>query len=362
LTPNKPIEEQLNECEKKFLNALQECPLAVTLTSAIDHRYIEVNKTFERITGWQRNEILGRTPFDIDIWVDPRDRLDFVKRLLSGDSVKNLEVHARLKNREVWVGLGFAALIEINGETCVLSLIEGITDSKKADETKQAEVTISTMVRSLIQAQDKERVSVARDLHTYIDRLLLLSANLGVRQRDSEPLTETNQHISEARRQIEDLVLDIQDLSQRLHSSKVEYLGLSGAAAALCKEWSDKKKVKIQFATQGIPREMPQDVSLCLFRVLQGALQNALSHSDSQLIEVSLSGEANEVYLTVRDSGVVFDVDDAATPPIGLAILKERLKLVGGELHVQSQRGRGTTLQAHVPLRVKSRSVEGATG
>src|ERR1700747_604815 len=99
----KQVEDKLQECERKFFNALEECPLAVTLTSATDHRYIEVNNTFERISGWKRYEIIGRTPFDIDIWVDPSDRIEFVKRLLSGGRVKNLDVHARLKNREVWI-------------------------------------------------------------------------------------------------------------------------------------------------------------------------------------------------------------------------------------------------------------------
>jgi PAS domain S-box-containing protein len=101
MTEQKQIKEQLKECERKFLNALQEHPLALTLTSAIDHRYIEVNNTFERISGWKRKEIIGKTPFDINIWVNPTDRIDLVKRLLSEGTVKDFEVRARLRNREV---------------------------------------------------------------------------------------------------------------------------------------------------------------------------------------------------------------------------------------------------------------------
>jgi PAS domain S-box-containing protein len=362
MTENKQIEEQLKECEKKFLNALQECPLAVTLTSAIDHRYIEVNNTFERVTGWKRNEIIGRTPFDIDMWVDPSDRIAAVKRLLSGGTVRNLDVHARLKNREVWIGLGFAALIEINRETCVLSLIEGVRDFKGAEEAKQAEVTLSNMARRLIQAQEEERASVARELHDYVDRLLLLSINLDrVRQHPPESVSERNEQITEAKQQIEDLAMDIQNLSHRLHSSKLEYLGLAAAATSFCKELSDQKRVEIQFSSEGMPEYLSQDVSLCLFRVLQGALQNALSHSGSQRVEVSLRGGSNEVYLTVRDSGIGFDVDDAANAPrMGLAIMKERLRLVDGEFSVNSQRGRGTTIQVRVPLHAKIDSAEAA--
>jgi PAS domain S-box-containing protein len=353
----------LKECERKFLNALQECPLAVTLTSAIDHRYIEVNNTFERASGWKRNEVIGRTPFDIDLWVDPSDRIAFVKRLLSGGTVRNLDVHARLKNREVWIGLGFATLIEINGETCVLSLISGITDSKAADETKHAEVTLSHMARRLIQAQDEERASAARELHDYVDRLLLLSINLDrVRQNPPASVSERKEQIADASRRVENLAMDIQTLSDRLHSSKLEYLGLAAAAASFCKELSNQKKVEIQFASERMPERLPQNVSLCLFRVLQGALQNALSHSGSQRVEVLLrGGGSGEVYLTVRDSGIGFDVDNAANEPrLGLAIMKERMKLVNGEFSVQSQRGRGTTVQARVLLHAKIDPAEAA--
>jgi len=360
MAEHEQIEGQLKECERKFLNALQECPLAVTLTSAIDHRYIEVNNTFERVSGWKRNEIIGRTPFDIDIWVDPSHRVALVNRLLSGGTVRNLDVHARLKNRDVWVGLGYAALIEIKGETCVLSLIAGITDFKGAEEAKQAEVTLSNMARRLIQAQDEERASVAHELHDYVDGLLLLSMNLdSVRQHF--PYPEKNEQIAETSRQIENLAMDLQNLSNRLHSSKLEYLGLAAAAASLCKKLSDEKNVEIQFASERIPEHLPQDVSLCLFRILQEALENAVSHSDSQRVEVLLRGGSNEVYLTVRDSGIGFDVDDAANATrLGLAIMRERLGSVDGEFSVQSQRGRGTTIEARVPLHAKIDSAQAA--
>ena len=104
---------------------------------------------------------------------------------------------------------------------------------------------------------------------------------------------------------------------------------------------------------------MPHDVSLCLFRVLQGALQNALIHSGAQHVEVLLRRPSNEIYLIVRDSGIGFDLNDAAKEPrLGLAIMKERLKLVNGEFSVQSQPGRGTTIQARVPLHAKIDSAE----
>ena len=91
MTERKQIEEALKKCEEKFLKTFHESPLSLWLTSAKDHRYIEVNETFERISGWTRSEVIGRTPFDLEIWVDPSQRIDLVKRLLSAGIVRNLQ-------------------------------------------------------------------------------------------------------------------------------------------------------------------------------------------------------------------------------------------------------------------------------
>ena len=472
MTENSQIESELNECEKKFLTMFRDSPLVLTLTSAKDHRYVEVNDTFERITGWNRDEVIGRTPFDIGIWVDPSDRVDLVRRLVSGAVIRNLAVRARMKNGENRMGSASAALIEINGELCVLSLITDITELKRAkaaqreseerfrlianaapvmiwmsgadslctyfnqcwldftgrpfekeigngwaegvhrddlercldaykrafdrrapyqveyrlrrhdgeyrwilvsgvprfdidssfvgyigaamdvDEGKLSEAGFSSLGRRLIQGQDKERLELAHELHDFVERLMVPLIDLDrLRQNPPESVAVCSREVGEARQQLENLASDIQRLSYRVHSAKLEYLGLAVAAASFCKELSDQKKIAIDYASEGIPRGLPQGISLCLFRVLQEALQNATSYSTSQHLQVLLSYGPNEVYLRVRDSGIGFDPQEALRGPgLGLSIMKERLKMVNGELSIQSQRERGTTIHARVPL------------
>lgn len=360
MTERIQIEEALKKCEEKFLRAFRESPLSLSLTSAKDHRYIEVNETFERISGWSRNELIGRTPFDIKIWVDPSQRIDIVKRLLSEGTVRDFQVLARMRNQEVRTILIDAALVEIDGETCVLGLCADVTDLKRAEEAKQAELALSRMARRLIEAQEAERSGIARELHEYVERLTLLSVGMGhLRQDTSESVPEFSQQIEKARQEIEDLVIDIQTLSQRLHSSKLEYLGLAAAARNYCKEFSEQKKIEIDFAPENITEQIPQEVSLCLFRVLQEALQIAVNDSGSQRLRVLLGGGSNEIYLTVRNSGIGFDMENAPEAlGLGLAIIKERLKLVDGELSIESQRGSGTTIHARVPLNITSERAE----
>jgi signal transduction histidine kinase len=154
---------------------------------------------------------------------------------------------------------------------------------------------------------------------------------------------------------------DIQALSHRLHSSKLDYLGLAAAANSFCKELSEQHQIEIRFRHAGIPVDMPKEVSLCLFRVLQEALQNAVKYSGERHVQVELQGTSGEIQLTVSDLGVGFDQLEVVNQRgLGLISMEERLKLVKGTFSIESQPKRGTTIHACVPLSSRSDSTRAA--
>src|SRR5262249_17003118 len=135
ITERKQVEEALKKSEEKFSKAFRQSPLMLTLTSAKDGRFVEVNETKERITGWRRDELIGRTALEMGIWVDPGQRVELIRRLSTQGTVRNFEVNFRTKYADVRVVLLSAELIEINGESCVLSVSADITDLKRAEAT-----------------------------------------------------------------------------------------------------------------------------------------------------------------------------------------------------------------------------------
>jgi signal transduction histidine kinase len=220
-------------------------------------------------------------------------------------------------------------------------------------ERRLAEEALSKANRRLIEAHEEERARIGRELHDDISQRVALVALQLDRLRKDLPASaaDVKHHIGEANKQISDLGSDIQALSHRLHSSKLEYLGLEAAVAGFCRELSDRNGVEIGFHSEGIPKELPNEISLCFLRVTQEALQNGMKHSGSRRFEVSLTGTLNEINLTVRDLGTGFDFESAAKGNgLGLISMKERMKLVGGELSIESQPQSGTTVFARVAL------------
>jgi PAS domain S-box-containing protein len=137
ITERKLAEEALKKSEEKFSKAFRESPMALTVTTLKDHRYLDVNEAFEQITGWRREGVIGRTPFDLNLWVDPAQRVKMVEDVQTKGTVRNLEVALRTKSGEERLGLAAAELIEIAGEPCVLTMAEDITERKQIQEQLQ---------------------------------------------------------------------------------------------------------------------------------------------------------------------------------------------------------------------------------
>jgi len=168
---------------------------------------------------------------------------------------------------------------------------------------------------------------------------------------DRASLTEMRDGIRHAIQQASDLGSEMRALSHRLHAPNLDYFGLEAAASAYSNELAEQHKVEISFHSENIPRDLPRDVSLCLFRILQEALQNAIKHSGSQHFRVLLKGGNNKIELVVHDTGTGFELEQAFKGRgIGLSSMKERLKLVNGKVSIDSKLGRGTTIHARVPL------------
>jgi signal transduction histidine kinase len=201
----------------------------------------------------------------------------------------------------------------------------------------------------LIDAQEAERARIARDLHDDISQqLTLLRIDLdviaGAHRAGGDALATLSHDVLE---RTTDLARSVHQLSHRLHPAGLRFIGLVAALSALQRE-THAPDVQIVFSHERVPAHIPQDLMLCLYRIAQEALQNAIKYSGASEITIRLAGSPEGLTLSVADDGVGFDVA-AARGGLGLISMRERLEPFGGMLHIRSEPGRGACIEAVVP-------------
>jgi signal transduction histidine kinase len=141
----------------------------------------------------------------------------------------------------------------------------------------------------------------------------------------------------------------VRDLSHRLHPSNLAMIGLSRALERLARDFASAG-LTITFTHEDLPDGLPTDVTLCLFRVAQEALQNIVKHSGARTATMRLEVVRTEVWLTIADEGTGFELRRAGRG-LGLISMEERVDQIGGTLQVRSTPGAGTGVSARVPIR-----------
>lgn len=205
----------------------------------------------------------------------------------------------------------------------------------------------------LLEAQEEERRRIARELHDDIcQRLALLLTEVALAMRSVSAAPElAKETLEEIRQHCSLIAHDLQSLSHQLHNSRLELVGVVSAIRGLCNEIRKQYDVSIEFTDENVPKRLPANVSLCLFRVAQEALHNAVKYSGIKHFEVEISAGAQEVELVVSDAGAGFNVDATTTNAgLGLLSMQERVHLARGRFSIESRPGHGTRIVAALPL------------
>lgn len=219
---------------------------------------------------------------------------------------------------------------------------------KQQDELQQSYDRIRALGARLLDAQERERARIARELHDDISqRMAVLGIDLkmlgnSLRGPEAAITSKVVAHTQEITR-------SIHDLAHQLHPARLNLLGLVGALRGLEREMS-RPGLTISLTHDEIP-PLPPELTLCLFRIVQEALQNAVKYSQAHEISVVLNRlNDSGVRLTITDDGIGFNVEGTWHEGLGLISMRERLEAVGGTLSIFSKPGFGTRLVAQAPL------------
>lgn len=221
-------------------------------------------------------------------------------------------------------------------------------------ERKHTENTLRLLGGRLITAQEEERKRIARELHDDLNqKMALLSIELEqIGQTLKTDTVRAGERIKELQKNAFKISKDIHQISYMLHPSKLDHLGLVPALNSFCEELSEARDLSIHFTHEGFPAAIPPNTTLCLFRIAQEGLQNAVKHSGASNVDISLKKTNSSMELTISDPGCGFDLkNDNMDKGLGFISMRERLRLVNGDMKIRSRPLQGTQLNISVPLK-----------
>ena len=268
------------------------------------------------------------------------EQYDFTFRLLAKDG------------RVVWVHNLVSVARENSKPVNLRGFMIDITDQKCAEEA------LRDLGGRLIAAQEEERSRVARELHDDLNqRMAILSIELEQLGQAMQKQPGLRRRFRALQRQAQEISADLHRLSYKLHPSKLDHLGLGPSVKSLCEELARNRRLKIELRQKGFPATLPGDVTVCVFRIVQEALSNCLKHSSAQAAQVVLEKTGSAIHLSVSDNGCGFDPESHLNHGLGFISMRERVRLIAGEMHVYSRPQCGTRIEVVVPLVRESESV-----
>jgi PAS domain S-box-containing protein len=344
---------RLAESEERFAKAFKANPQPMALSTLDEGRYVDVNQSFVEMSGYSRDELIGRTSVDLSIFATQEERTKlFLRPLLETGTSRNFETSFRTRSGDFRQLLSSAELIDLGGRKCIVVASTDIT------ERKQAEQQLTELTGRLLRTQDDERRHIARELHDgTAQNIGLIMLNLAQVQGTAGKLDKKNaDRLCESLALGEQALREIRTLSYVLHPPLLDQAGLMTALKWYVKGFSDRSGVKVDLTETGSNGRMPPEVEYALFRVVQECLTNIRRHTNSETAEIALTRTSNEVVLTVKDYGKGHQVmampngDGIESIGVGISGMRHRMKQLGGELLVDTD-ANGTRVTATVPVK-----------
>jgi PAS domain S-box-containing protein len=361
---------RLQESEERFGKAFRSTPAVLSIARISDERLIEVNEAFLATSGFSREEVLGRTTAELDLWVDPAEREQFLRRVHDHGVVRSFEARVQTKHHHEEVVLMSAERIELNGEPCLLALSLVVTARKRAEEE---------LLRSLAQERELSELKsrfvsmVSHEFRTPLG-IILSSAEILENYLDRLSPSHRSEHlrdISICSRQMAGLMEEVLVLG-RAEAGRLEYrpapLDLAALTRRIAAEIHSASNQRCHIRVD-VPDSFPEahsDAGL-LRHILTNLVTNAVKYSPAgHTVDIALRQLDHQAVFTVRDQGIGIpdsdqhqmfqafhrgrNVGDTPGSGLGLMIVKRCVELHQGRIDFETREGSGTAFVVSLPV------------
>lgn len=347
----------LRKSEEKFSKAFRTSPDVMSIADLETGCYLEVNEAHEKIFGFKREEVVGRSPTELGILEDPALREKMLAELKVVGSVRNLEVFARNRQGDLLTVLLSAELIELGGRMCVLRVSHDITRRKQLEVEREQAVAREQQSRieytlQLIAAQEAERKRIAAELHDSIGQNLLLVKNLAQMALQAQTPAQVYEHVATINHLAARCIAETRQISRDLHPYQLDHLGLKRALEAMLENTAQASAIHFTAKFEPVDELFSADGAMNLYRIVQESVNNILKHSQASRADIRLERDIHEVQLRIEDDGDGFPANQLADNKKGMGLknITERVRMLGGKLNVDSSPGHGTRIEVAIPF------------
>jgi PAS domain S-box-containing protein len=339
------VAEALRVSERNYRELFESASDAIWVHH-LDGKIMAVNGAFERLTGYKRNDLLNT---DVSIFLSPHGQNEMEEKahetVLKGETIEPHEQKLiRKDGSTVIIQIGTSLITKDGQPWAFQHIARDITEEKKTQDN------LRFYVQKVNQAQEAERKRIARELHDVTAQALVTI----VRNLDDLASGHSRFSVKEIQEQVRDILREIRRFSQQLRPSVLDDLGLLPAVKWLAANLTKNYGIPVEVTVNGQSHQLPPDTELTLFRIVQEALNNVQKHSGASKVLVALEFTDHTTKVTVSDDGRGFKIperigDLAKSDRLGLVGMQERAQLLGGNLTIDSEPGKGTRLTVEMP-------------
>ena len=357
VTERQEAQEHARYSDTAIRTLLETMPEAVMAHSP-EGRIVVVNAAAESMFGYTRKEMIGQP---LAMLIPERFRqqhagyvASFFLKPRMRPMGAGLNLFALRKDRSEFPADIALSFFETKAGVLGISFVSDITERKKSEAMLlQDQKELQALTARLLGLQEAGNKDLARELHDDLSQKLAalgmeISTLLQSSRKSPSSLADRVRALSA---RTNGLAEDVHALSRRLHPAILDELGLESALREECVSFSAQTGITAQFESEDVPAPLPEDVSLCLYRVVQESLRNVAKHAKAANVRVVLSGSEDGIRLRVEDTGDGFDLNESkGKGGLGLISMEERARLVNGNFAIRSQPGQGTLVEVFVPL------------